>query len=77
MLSCLPEMLRNMKRVINEGYARTLNDGLQLESTAWREQVRGVTPEAIATRVEGRETPRTDADRVDTPGGHGGTRPYS
>ena len=53
MLSCLPEMLRNMKRVINEGYARTLNDGLQLESTAWREQVRGVTPEAIATRVEG------------------------
>jgi len=42
-----------MKRVINEGYARTLSDGLQLESTAWREQVRGVTPEAIANRIEG------------------------
>ena len=53
MLSCPPDMLRNMKRVINEGYARTLGDGLQLESTAWREQVRGVTPEAIATKVEG------------------------
>lgn len=53
MLSCLPDMLRNMKCVINEGYARTLSDGLQLESTAWREQVRGVTPEAIANRIEG------------------------
>ncbi len=53
MLSCPPDMLRTMKRVINEGYARTLGDGLRLESTAWREQVRGVTPEAIAGRVAG------------------------
>ena len=62
MLSCVPEMLRSMKRVINEGYAQTLSDGLQLESTVWREQVRGVTPDAIATRVEGvKQRGRTQA----------------
>ena len=72
MLSCLPEMLRNMKRVINEGYARTLNDGLQLESTAWREQVRGVHSRGDCHQGRGGETAGPDADRVDTPGGHGG-----
>lgn len=53
MLSCVPEMLRSMKRVINAGYAQTLYDGLQIEATAWREQVRGVTPDDIAARREG------------------------
>ena len=53
MLSCVPEMLRSMKRVINAGYAQTLHDGLQIEATVWREQVRGVTPDDIAARREG------------------------
>ena len=53
MLSCVPEMLRSMKRVINTGYAQTLHDGLQIEATVWREQVRGVTPDDIAARREG------------------------
>jgi enoyl-CoA hydratase len=49
-LSCAPEMVRSLKRVMNEGYAASLKDGLQLEHAAWAEQVRSVTPEAIAAR---------------------------
>ncbi len=53
MLSCEPGMLRRLKRVINQGYARTLEEGLQIERTAWREQTRAVQPTDIAGRVAG------------------------
>jgi enoyl-CoA hydratase len=49
-LSCVPEMVRSLKRVIDSGYAASLKDGLQIEHDAWAEQVRTVTPEAIAAR---------------------------
>jgi enoyl-CoA hydratase len=49
-LSCVPDMVRSLKRVIDIGYAASLKDGLQIEHDAWAEQVRTVTPEAIAAR---------------------------
>ena len=39
-----------MKRVIDEGFAATLSEGLQIEHQAWQARVRQVTPEAIAER---------------------------
>ena len=50
MLSCVPEMLRNLKRVIDAGFATTLTEGLKIEHEAWQAHVRRVTPEAIAER---------------------------
>jgi hypothetical protein len=43
-------MLRSLKRVIDEGFAATLSEGLQIEHQAWQTRVRQVTPEAIAER---------------------------
>jgi len=51
-LSCLPDMVRRLKRVIDEGYATTLTQGMDVEYDAWREQVKQATPEAIAARRE-------------------------
>lgn len=53
MLSCELDMLRRLKQVINQGYARTLEEGLQIEQAAWREQTRAVQPTDIAGRVAG------------------------
>jgi enoyl-CoA hydratase len=50
MLSCVPEIMRAMKRVIDAGYAASLAEGLQIEHEAWEAQVKQVTPEAIAAR---------------------------
>lgn len=47
------DMLRRLKRVINRGYARTLDEGLRIEQAAWREQTRAVQPTDIAGRVAG------------------------
>jgi enoyl-CoA hydratase len=52
-LSCVPEMVRSMKRVIDQGYAASLADGLQVEHEAWAEHARTVTPDAIAARRSG------------------------
>lgn len=52
-LSCVPEMVRSLKRVIDTGYAESLVAGLQIEHDAWAEHVRTVTPEAIAARRAG------------------------
>jgi len=49
-LSCVPEMVRSLKHVIDDGYSVSLKDGLQIEHDAWAEQVRMVTPETIAAR---------------------------
>jgi enoyl-CoA hydratase len=53
MLSCVPEVLRDYKRVIDEGFATTFGDGLALERRVARDHARTVPPEAIAARREG------------------------
>jgi len=50
MRSCVPEVMRAYKRLIDDGFAATFGDGLRLESARSREHARAVTPEAIATR---------------------------
>ena len=52
-LSCAPEMVRSLKRVIDHGFAASLKDGLQIEHEAWADHARTVTPEAIAARRAG------------------------
>ncbi|MGE0820924.1 MAG: enoyl-CoA hydratase [Candidatus Binatia bacterium] len=49
-LSCVPEMVRNLKRVIDTGYSASLGDALQIEHEAWREHSRTVTPAVLASR---------------------------
>src|SRR5262249_40002072 len=53
MLSCEPVVLRNYKRVIDEGFAVNFAEGLRVEEKASREHARSVTPEAIAARRAG------------------------
>ena len=48
MLSCVPEVMRKYKRVIDEGYAETYAAGRQIETAANREN--RVSPEQIAAR---------------------------
>jgi enoyl-CoA hydratase len=52
-LSCDQSMVRNLKRVIDQGYAASLGEGLQIEHEAWAEHARSVTPEGIASRRSG------------------------
>jgi enoyl-CoA hydratase len=47
-LSCVPEAIRGYKRVINEGFATTYEEGLKIEMEATR--MRGATTEQIADR---------------------------
>lgn len=53
MLSCVPEVMLAYKRVIDEGYATTMAEGLKVESRAARDQARALTPEALAARRAG------------------------
>ena len=53
MLSCVPEVMLAYKRVIDEGYATTMAEGLKVESRAARESARALTPEALAARRAG------------------------
>ena len=53
MLSCDPAVMRAYKRVIDDGYARTLGEGLQLESDAARAHARTLSADAIAARRAG------------------------
>jgi len=53
MMSCVPDVMRAYKRLIDEGYAGTFAEGLALESRAANTQVRQVTPEEIAARRAG------------------------
>ena len=50
MLSCDPASLRGYKKVIDDGFATSFADGMNLEAKTAREHSRGVTPEAIAER---------------------------
>ncbi|MBM4256225.1 MAG: enoyl-CoA hydratase [Deltaproteobacteria bacterium] len=49
-LSCVPEMVRNLKRVIDDGYAQTFSEGMQIEYEAWRSHSRTLNPEEFAAR---------------------------
>lgn len=67
MLSALPEMLRSYKRLIDDGLAGTLADGLRMEKErgrAWAEQVSGADIERrrqeIAERGRAQNTPGGD-----------------
>ena len=53
MLSCVPEVMLAYKRVIDEGYATTMAEGLKVESHAARESARTLAPAALAARRAG------------------------
>lgn len=53
MLSCDRPTLREYKRVIDEGFARSFSEGLKLEQEASREHARQLSPEMIAARRAG------------------------
>jgi enoyl-CoA hydratase len=53
MLSCVPEVVRSYKRVIDDGFAASFRDGLRIETQASREHARSLTPAAIAERRAG------------------------
>lgn len=50
MQSCVPEVMRGYKDLIDRGHAMTMQDGLQLERRASAQQARGVSPEQFAAR---------------------------
>jgi enoyl-CoA hydratase len=50
MRSCVPEVMRAYKRLIDDGYAATFGDALRIEAEASRERAGGLTPDAIAAR---------------------------
>jgi enoyl-CoA hydratase len=50
MLSCVPEVVRSIKRVIDAGYEATLAEGLELEARRAREHMLNVTPDSVAAR---------------------------
>jgi enoyl-CoA hydratase len=53
MLSCVPEVLRGYKRVIDAGFAASFGEGLAIEARAARENATRVTPGQIAARRRG------------------------
>ena len=53
MLECDPRTLRTYKQVVDAGLGSTLAEGLQLESRASKDHLRGVTSQAVAERREG------------------------
>ena len=64
MLSCVPDVLRKYKRLIDEGYEQTLIDGLKIESQASMEHAHQTTSEELTMRrasVEERGRKQTKA----------------
>jgi enoyl-CoA hydratase len=53
MLSCVPDVLRRYKRVIDAGYAETFARGLAIEADASRAYAASLTPELLAARRAG------------------------
>ncbi len=53
MLSCVPDVLRGYKQVIDNGFAGGLGDGLELERRVSREHAKSVTPELLSQRRKG------------------------
>src|SRR5215475_12484947 len=50
MLSCVPDVLRRYKQVIDAGYAETFGRGLAIEAEASRDYARTLTPEVLGAR---------------------------
>ena len=50
MLSCVPEVMRGYKQLIDRGYAETFGRGIEIESETSRAQARGLTREGLAER---------------------------
>ena len=50
MLSCVPEVMREYKRLIDRGYAMALSEGLELEAVISRTRNARVTPAQVAER---------------------------
>ncbi|HXQ23161.1 MAG TPA: enoyl-CoA hydratase [Candidatus Acidoferrales bacterium] len=53
MRSCVPEVMRGIKRVMDQGYATVLAEGLRLEAEASGTYARQLTPEVLAARRAG------------------------
>jgi len=53
MLSCVPDVLRRYKQVIDAGYAETFGRGLAIEAEASRDYARTLTPEVLGARRAG------------------------
>lgn len=50
MLSCVPDVLKGYKKVIDAGFAVGLGEGLEIERKVSREHAKSVTPEQLAAR---------------------------
>lgn len=50
MQSCVREVVRGYKQLIDRGHSLTMEEGLKLEQSASKEQARQVTPEQFAAR---------------------------
>ena len=53
MLSCVPDVIRKYKRVIDEGFATNYGVGLRIETRASRDHAHSLTPDVIAGRRAG------------------------
>ena len=53
MLSCVPDVLRGYKQVIDSGFAGSFGDGLELERRISREHAKTVTPKLLSERRKG------------------------
>ena len=53
MLSCVPEVMREYRKLIDRGHGMTLQDGLALEGEISRARNRAVRPEQVAERRAG------------------------
>lgn len=53
MRSCVPDVMRAYKRVIDQGYAETFARGLAIENETSRAHARSLTPEVLAARRAG------------------------
>lgn len=49
-LSCVPEAVREYKRLIRDGHDATLAEGMRMESEAFARSIGGITPETLDTR---------------------------
>lgn len=63
MMSCAPGMVRKYKSVIDDGFATTFGESLELEVQRSREHMSSVTPDAVAERRKAiQERGRTQAN---------------
>jgi enoyl-CoA hydratase len=63
MRSCVPDVLRAYKRVIDQGFATTFGEGMRLEAEANRAHARTLTPEVLAARRAGVQSRGRDQSR--------------